>query len=102
LFPFSQWLNLLHDSTFIHGPFEFATINGRKTRDRISDADWKQLIAAKDKYDDAPPNIQIQDFTGVQFSRSFHTSIYDSSVRERVVATHYLAPENSVAKPCNL
>jgi hypothetical protein len=102
LFPFSQWLNLLHDPTFVHGPFEFAVVNGRKTRDRICDDDWKQLIAAKEKYDDAPPNLQMNDFTGVQFSRSFHTSISDSSVHDRVIATHYLKPENSVADPCNI
>ena len=29
LVPFRQWVNLTHKDTYIHGPFEFAAINGR-------------------------------------------------------------------------
>jgi hypothetical protein len=31
LLPFCKWLNLTHQDTFIHGPFNFAIINGHKT-----------------------------------------------------------------------
>jgi len=31
LLPFRKWVNLTHHDTFIHGPFDFATVNGRKT-----------------------------------------------------------------------
>ena len=41
LVPFRMWANLTHEDTYIHGPFEFATINGRKSRDRVSLDDWK-------------------------------------------------------------
>ena len=40
LVPFRRWINLLHDNVLLHGPFEFATVNGRKSRDCISQADW--------------------------------------------------------------
>ena len=43
LVPFRQWINLTHQDTYIHGPFNFATVNGRRTRDRISEEDWKIL-----------------------------------------------------------
>jgi len=94
LFPFCQWVNLLHEPTYIHGPFEFAVISGRQTRDRVLDIDWMQLIAAKEKYDDAAPHLNQNDYLGVQFSRNFHTSFYDSEVQERVMATHFLQPES--------
>ena len=90
--PFCQWISLIDDSTFLHGPFEFAIINGRQTRDRISTPDWTQLVLAKSKYNNAPPDIDKRDFEGVQFSRSFHTHHFDPSVRARVMATRMLVP----------
>jgi hypothetical protein len=44
LLPFRKWLNITHSDTFIHGPFEFATVRGRKTRDCISQYDWNVLL----------------------------------------------------------
>ena len=35
-----KWVNLTHQDTFIHGPFEFITVNGRRTQDCISQPDW--------------------------------------------------------------
>ncbi len=43
LLPFQKWLNITHLDTYIHGPFEFATIQGRKTCDRVSQDDWDAL-----------------------------------------------------------
>jgi hypothetical protein len=45
LLPFCYWVNLTHQDTFIHGPFKFTTVNGRKTWDRISQPDWDLLKA---------------------------------------------------------
>ena len=39
LLPFRKWLNITHSDTFIHGPFEFSTVRGQKTRDCISQDD---------------------------------------------------------------
>jgi hypothetical protein len=43
LLPFRKWLNITHTDTYIHGPFEFATVRGRKSRDRICQEDWDIL-----------------------------------------------------------
>ena len=43
LVPFRRWINLTHTDTYLHGPFEFATVNGRKSRDRVAQADWDVL-----------------------------------------------------------
>ena len=92
LHPFCQWVSILDRDTYIHGPFEFAIINGRQTRDRISTPDWSQLMLAQSKYSNAPPDVKKNDFEGVQFSRSFHTTYHDPSVRARVLATQLLTP----------
>ena len=33
-------VHLLHEDTFIHGPFDFDVVNNHKTCDRISQEDW--------------------------------------------------------------
>jgi hypothetical protein len=38
-------VNLAHGNTYIHGPFDFATIRGRKTCDRIDQESWDALAA---------------------------------------------------------
>jgi hypothetical protein len=43
LLPFQKWLNLTHQDTFIHSPFDFASVNGHKTQDHISQSDWDVL-----------------------------------------------------------
>jgi hypothetical protein len=47
LVPARQFVHLLHEDIFIHGPFNFATINNRKTRNRIAMTDWKVLESYK-------------------------------------------------------
>jgi hypothetical protein len=93
LHPYCQWVNLLNPGTCIHGPFEFATINGCRTRDRISLTDWDLLSQSSDRYDDDPPDLAHQDFTGIQFMRSYHTVISDFTVCDRIMAMHFLLPE---------
>jgi hypothetical protein len=44
LVPFHHWINLTHSNMLLHGPFEFATINGRKRRNRVSQSDCEILL----------------------------------------------------------
>jgi hypothetical protein len=43
LVPFHCWINLTHSDTFLHRPFDFAIINGRKTCNRVSQSNWDIL-----------------------------------------------------------
>jgi hypothetical protein len=43
LLPFCQYVNLTHSDTYIHGPFNFATFGGCKSRDRVEGNDWSIL-----------------------------------------------------------
>jgi hypothetical protein len=47
---FQKWLNLTHLDTFIHGPFKFVSVHGRKTQDRVSQADWDVLKLLLDMF----------------------------------------------------
>ena len=64
---FTQWVHLSHSDVYIHEPFEFATINARKTRDRISKVDWEILASKHAQYDNDPPKM-----TTASFSYSYH------------------------------
>ena len=57
LVPYREWINIKDSSTFIHGPFNFAIINGRQTRDRISNRDWQILMHQKHMYNNETPAI---------------------------------------------
>lgn len=93
--PFCQWVQLLDHSTHIHGPFDFAVINGRQSRDRVSTPDWDQLLLAQSKFDNDPPDVNKRIFEGIQYTRNFHTTFRDPSVRARVLATQQLMPGNT-------
>ncbi len=43
LVPVRCWVNLTHGDTYLHGPFDFAVVRGRKTRDRIGQDCWDVL-----------------------------------------------------------
>ena len=43
LIPICCWVNLTHVDTFIHGPFDFATVNGGKTWDNVGQEAWDTL-----------------------------------------------------------
>jgi hypothetical protein len=57
LLPFKEWINIHDPNIFISGPFNFATIQGRKTRDRIPYAQWDILRSVKHTFDNETPPI---------------------------------------------
>ncbi len=40
---FGYWIKLTHSNTFLHGPFDFVIVNGRKMCNRISQSNWDIL-----------------------------------------------------------
>ena len=57
LVPYREWINLSDTSIRLHGPFDFAILNHRKTRDRINTTDWAILRSLSKSYDNDPPNL---------------------------------------------
>jgi hypothetical protein len=43
LMPFRKWLNICHMDTYIYGPFDFASLCGRKIWDCVAQTDWDVL-----------------------------------------------------------
>jgi hypothetical protein len=58
LVPYREWLNLSDLTVSLLGPFDFTTINNRKTRDRVSGPQWSQLQAQKTKFDNDAPVLR--------------------------------------------
>ena len=85
--PFSQWITLTHTATYIHGPFDFATVNGQKTRDRISLSDLEVLIQHKDMYHNEPPNRDLPTYT-VHVDHAVHVPIHCESAAALLLSAH--------------
>jgi hypothetical protein len=79
LLPFQQWVNLTHESVYLHGPFDFATLNGRKTRDRISHHDWAILRGYNNLYGNAPPDLELPTYS-VHVDRGVFSSFHSPNI----------------------
>ena len=85
LVPYREWINIKDQSILINGPFNFATLNQRKTRDRISLREW-QILRQCDKYDNAKPTIQDVPVQHLSWNQPIQSSYNDVSVNLRVNA----------------
>jgi hypothetical protein len=56
-------VNLTHGNTYIHGPFEFATVPGRKTRDRVDINDWNVLLAKSSMFVNKVPKLNLPSYS---------------------------------------
>jgi hypothetical protein len=74
-----QWVNLTHEDVYLHGPFDFATVNGRKTKDRVSLADWTTLLGLRNSYDNPPPSLDLPTYS-VHIDRGIHTTFHSDAV----------------------
>jgi hypothetical protein len=60
LTPYREWVQLDDSSITLHGPFNFATLNNRKTRDRVAKADWLVLQDRESLYHNAAPKLSTR------------------------------------------
>jgi hypothetical protein len=79
---FSQWI-YLSASTIIHGPFDFAVINGRATHDRISLVDWNILFQHRKTYQNQPPRLNQPSYAySYHVNTQYHMIHHDESVSQ--------------------
>ena len=57
LVPVRCRVNLTHSDTFIHSPFEFATVRGHKTCDCIDETDWDVLSNKSSMFVNKVPQV---------------------------------------------
>ena len=72
--PVRCWVNLTHGDTYVHGPFEFAYVRGRKTRDRIDQPTWDALAAKSSMFSNPVPRCDLPTYS-IHVDRGIHTVI---------------------------
>ena len=77
LLPLHKYINLTHTDTFIHGPFNFAVINKRKSRDRISQIEWDIFKSHCNLYHNPIPRFVVPTYS-VHVDAGAHTSFYSA------------------------
>jgi hypothetical protein len=78
LLPFCKWVNLTHQDTFIHGPFEFAMVNHQKTCDRISQHDWDILKAHCKMFHNPLPRFDVPSYS-IHVNRGAHVTFHSDT-----------------------
>jgi hypothetical protein len=78
LVPFRQWINLTHEDSYIHGPFDFAVVRGRKTRDRIDQRDWDVLSKHTSMFQNEIPRFDLPTYS-IHVDRGVHVTHRDDS-----------------------
>jgi hypothetical protein len=85
LVPFCRWINLLHSGTLLHGPFEFASVNGRKTRDQVSPANWDVLAKFSTLYQNPLPWFDLPSYS-IHVDRGIHSTFWDQDNADALCA----------------
>ena len=86
--PFSLWLRLINEDTYISGPFNFADINGRRSRDRVPECQWR-ILAKHPNLSNEVPSLNLPGYS-IHYGQ-FHTSYTEQSVDARIEA-YMLSP----------
>jgi hypothetical protein len=63
LHPVHCWTNLTHGDTYIPGPFNFATVPGKKTRDRVDQDCWDALATKSSMFSNKLPSFVIPTYS---------------------------------------
>jgi hypothetical protein len=81
LLSFQKWLNITHFDTYIHGPFEFATVHGRKTCDRISQDDWDVLRKHSSMFQNPLPTFNVPTYL-VHDNQGAHVKYHNKALTD--------------------
>ncbi len=86
LIPYRKYINLIHLDTYIHGPFEFATINHRKSRDRICQSDWDVLKSHCDLFHNPLPSFDVPTYS-VHVDAGAHTTFFCATLSSELASS---------------
>jgi hypothetical protein len=79
LVSFRKWLNISYLDTLIHGPFDFASICGQKTRDRISQDDWDILVKHTSMFANPLLRFNVPTYS-IHVDRGAHVMFHDHAL----------------------
>jgi hypothetical protein len=90
LCPFWKWLKLTHLDTFIHGPFKFPFVNGQKTQDRVSQANWDVLKSHLNMFHNPLPQFDVPLYS-IHVDCGAHVSFHNAAIScQLVLSTSYI------------
>ena len=84
--PFSQWVRLTNQDTYITGPFDFAVVNGRKSRDRVPTDQLQLLSKYSHLFTNEIPSLSLPEYS-VHYGQ-FHTSFKSDHLLGRLDALY--------------
>ena len=90
-----KYIHLIHEDTFIHGPFDFATVNNRKTRDRISQVDWNILAKYSHRFRNPLPSFDVPTYS-IHVDNGVHFSFNDKHHSEVLFTQNLLSPDDQL------
>ncbi len=101
LCPFQKWLNLTHQDMFIHGPFEFATVDGQKMQDHVSQADWDVIQIHLDIFHNPLPWFDVPSYS-IHIDRGAHVLFHDAAITHQLIllTSHAQAAPGRLHFPC--
>ncbi len=79
LMPFRKWLNISHLDTFIHGPFEFVSVRGRKPRDCILQDDWDIFGRHISMFNNPLPKFDVPTYS-IHVNHGAHVMYHDKAL----------------------
>ena len=83
LVPFRRWANLTHENTYIHGPFDFASIRGQKSRDRLPQAAWDALASCTSMFQNEVPRADLPTYS-IHVDRGIHLTFSSEAITSQV------------------
>jgi hypothetical protein len=96
LVPARKYVQLLHEDTFIHGPFDFATVNNRKTRDRISKKNWQVLASFSHLFQNPLPSFDVPTYS-VHVDNGVHIVFNGKLDAAMLLPQHSLLPRDNTS-----
>jgi hypothetical protein len=81
LLSFRKWLNITHLDTYIHGPFEFATICDRKMHDRISQDDWDVIWKYSSMFQNPLPTFDVPTYL-IHVDQGAHVKYHNKALAD--------------------
>jgi hypothetical protein len=83
---FHCWINLTYSDTLLHGPFEFATVHGRKTQDCISQSNWDTPSCYHMAFNNPIPQLNLPSYS-IHVDHGTHIAFCDTLNNDALCAT---------------
>jgi hypothetical protein len=97
---FQKWVNLTHKNTFIHSPFDFSSINGRKTQDRVSQTNWDALKSHCHMFYNPLPRVDVPSYS-IHVDRGVQVLFHGAAITCQLISTasHSSEPSGLLLPP---